>query len=321
MAANTSFADFPRLSAITAADGLLPRQFNYRGSRLVFSRGIVVLALLASAVDHRLPGQRDPPDPAVCHWGVHFLYPFSDRHGAALVEDWPSKGRPGDQRTRINPALPAGLESKDGDQWDGRPWLTLLVMIIFAVTKFTDGAWVVHHHHPILVMLFSVIHSHYQRLARNFPWTATAAPPPRIQRNRVLLPIGGVHRGTLAALRYARTLSDDITAVHISIEPGGIGTRAPKMGTMGRWGAPGDRRIRPTGVLWNPCWIISMKFIRNASRMRSSRLSCPSLSPKSAGRNVLHTNTAAALREALMFYKRGRVTNVPLSCGLGRRSK
>ena len=86
MAANTAFADFPRLGALHAGDGFLPRQMTFRGSRLVYSRGIVALAILASLSDHSIPGQRHPLDPAVCHRRIPFVHPLTDGHGAPLVE-------------------------------------------------------------------------------------------------------------------------------------------------------------------------------------------------------------------------------------------
>ena len=96
--------------------------------------------------------------------------------------------------------------------------LTALVVVIFAVFKFKDGAWVVVILIPVLVVIFSSIHRHYQGVARLLSLDNFGSVP-HIQRHRVILPIGGVHRGTLAALRYAISLSDDVTAVHISTDP------------------------------------------------------------------------------------------------------
>ena len=104
MAANTSFADFPRLSALQAADGFLPRQLTYRGSRLVFSRGIVVLALIACRPDRPLPGQRDHADPALRHRRLSVVHAVAGRHGPPLVEDRPPGAGPGDQGTRLDAA-------------------------------------------------------------------------------------------------------------------------------------------------------------------------------------------------------------------------
>ncbi len=104
MAANTAFAGFPRLSALQAADGFLPRQLAYRGSRLVFSRGIVVLAAIGLAADLGLRRQRDPPDPALRHRRVPVLHAVAGRHDAALVES----GAPGPGAAAEGARLAAG---------------------------------------------------------------------------------------------------------------------------------------------------------------------------------------------------------------------
>ncbi len=266
MAANTSFADFPRLSAITAADGLLPRQLNYRGSRLVFSRGIGVLALLASVliIVFQASVTRLIPLYAI---GVFISFTLSQ---SGMARRWWKIGH-----------LEEGVEIKErGSVLRYQPgWklkmavngigglLTLFVMILFAVTKFSDGAWVVIIIIPSLVVVFSIIQSHYRRLAKKLSLDQYGGPPPRIKRNRVLLPIGGVHRGTLAALRYARTLSDDITAVHISVSPDETERLRAK---WEQWG-DGVRLVivnLPTGGLWNHCWIILRRFTKNASQTK-----------------------------------------------------
>jgi hypothetical protein len=95
---------------------------------------------------------------------------------------------------------------------------TLIVMLVFAITKFADGAWVVLILIPALVVVFSLIHAHYKDLARRLSLENYGAPA-RIARHRVILLVSGMHRGTLAALRYALTLSEDITAVHVSMDP------------------------------------------------------------------------------------------------------
>src|SRR5258706_14372728 len=95
--------------------------------------------------------------------------------------------------------------------------LTAIVTLIFAVTKFHDGAWVVIIVIPLLVALFFAIHRHYCDMAGRLSLDDFGAPP-RLARHRVILPISGVHRGTVNALRYARILSDDITAVYGSTD-------------------------------------------------------------------------------------------------------
>ncbi len=89
------------------------------------------------------------------------------------------------------------------------------------MTKFRDGAWVVLILIPVMVLALSAIHRHYQTLAARLSLERFAEPP-RISRHRVILPISGVHQGTLAALRYAQVLSDDVTAVYVCLEPADV---------------------------------------------------------------------------------------------------
>jgi hypothetical protein len=92
------------------------------------------------------------------------------------------------------------------------------VMLVFSVTKFVDGAWIVIFLTPTLVVIFFAIHRHYVDLASHLSLDDYCAPP-RLSRHRVIIPVSGVHRGSLSALRYARALSSDVTAVHVSIDP------------------------------------------------------------------------------------------------------
>ncbi len=95
---------------------------------------------------------------------------------------------------------------------------TFVVMIVFGATKFKDGAWIVIVLTPILMAIFYSIHMHYRNLAHQLSLENLKIPVKRT-RNRVIMPVSGVHRGTLAALRYAKQLSDDVTVIHISIDP------------------------------------------------------------------------------------------------------
>lgn len=89
---------------------------------------------------------------------------------------------------------------------------------MFGFTKFVDGAWIVVVLIPILVVVFTAIHRHYQSLARRLSLDQDHSFP-QIARQRVILLISGVHQGTLAGLRYARSISPDVTALYIALEP------------------------------------------------------------------------------------------------------
>ncbi len=217
MAANTAYADFPRLAAFLAADGYLPRQLAFRGSRLVFSRGIIALALTASLliVLFRASVASLIPLYAI---GVFLSFTLSQ---SGMARRWWKIGRlkPGEEIQERASTL------REDPHWRTKMLVngfgavvTAFVAVVFAATKFQDGAYIVLILIPVLVMIFSAIHRHYRRVAFSLSLEHYGAPA-TVARHRVILPLSGVHRGTLAAVRYARLLSDDITAVHVSIDP------------------------------------------------------------------------------------------------------
>ena len=217
LAGNTAFAGFPRLSALVAADGFLPRQLTYRGSRLVYSRGIVALALIASAliICFQASVTRLIPLYAI---GVFLSFTLSQ---AGMAHRWWKTGhmKPGEEIKERGSTL------RNDPQWVFKmvangfgSLMTLVVTLVFGTTKFVEGAWIIVLVIPILVAVFWGIHVHYRRLANQLSLDHYGAPP-RASRHRVIVAIGGVHRGTVQALRYAKILSNDITAVHVSIDP------------------------------------------------------------------------------------------------------
>ncbi len=309
MAANTSFADFPRLSAITAADGLLPRQLNYRGSRLVFSRGIVVLAVLASTLVFIFQASVTRLIPLYAI-GVFISFTLSQ---AGMARRWWKIGhlKPSEELKERGSTLhyQPGWQTKMAINGMGAV-LTFFVMMIFAITKFHDGAYVVIFIIPLLVVIFSVIQRHYIDVAAKLSLERYGSPPPRIQRNRVLLPIGGVHRGTLAALRYARTLSDDITAVHISINP------EESERIRQKWEQWGDGvRLVIVESSYRRFMEPLLDYIEEIYQKRQPNevitIVVPQFVSSKRWTNILHTNTAQALRSELLTYKYIVVTNVP----------
>ena len=231
MAANTAYADFPRLAALQAADGYLPRQLTYRGSRLVYSRGIAVLALVASILIWFFDASVTGLIPLYAI-GVFLSFTLSQ---AGMAHRWWKSGK-----------LKAGEQAQERGSvvHHDRRWLVKMVVngfgaaltgvvtLVFAATKFRDGAWVVLVVIPALVAVFYAIHFHYRDLARRLS-LEKFGPPPRVDRHRVILPISGVHRGVVAGLTYARALSDDVTAVYVSADPGQTEVIQRKWGLWG----------------------------------------------------------------------------------------
>ncbi len=309
MAANTAYNGFPRLAALQAGDGFLPRQLTYRGSRLVFSRGIVVLALVASlliwAFDASVTGLI--PLYAI---GVFLSFTLSQ---AGMVRRWWKIGRlkPGEERKERGSVLHHdrgwGLKAL----FNGLgAFLTAVVTLVFAVTKFRDGAWLVIVVIPFFVFVFFRIRAHYRVMAQRLSLEDFGAPGVRIARHRVILPISGVHRGTVQALRYARALSDDVTAVYVSTEAAATEAVQRK---WGQWGS-GVRLVvlnSPYRLLLEPL----LAYIQEVADRRQPNevvtIVVPQFVPHRRWHELLHAQTAVLLRLALLFRPGIVITNVP----------
>jgi hypothetical protein len=190
---------------------------------------------------------------------------------------------------------------------------TALVAVIFTVTKFRDGAWIIVLLIPLMVWVFFGIHRHYKLLQARLSLRDYGAPA-RIRRHRVIVPISSVHRGTLAALRYARTLSDDVTAVHVSNDAQGADELRRD---WARWG-DGVRLVvldSPYRLLLEP--LLDYVQCISAQRQRNETLTIvvPQFIPRRPWHNVLHAQTAGFLRLALLFKPGIVITSVPYQLG------
>ncbi len=308
MAANTAFADFPRLSALIAADGFIPRQFAYRGSRLVYSRGIAALAVVASLLIIAFQASVSKLIPLYAV-GVFLSFTLSQ---AGMAHRWFKSGK-----------IKAGQEIVERGstlRFDSH-WLfkmltnglgsvsTLLVLSIFAVTKFTAGAWIVILLLPIIVTILLVIHKNYDVLAKELS-LEHITPRGRITHQRIIMPIGGVHQGTLTALRYAKTLSDDITVVHVSIDEQETQKIVEK---WEQWG-DGYRLV----VLDSPYRLFIEPLLEYIDEMEAQKqpndvinIVVPQFVPRSWFANLLHTRTADTLRRVLLNRKDIVILEVP----------
>jgi len=309
MAANTAFADFPRLGALVAKDGFLPRQLNYRGSRLVYSRGIVALAAIASLIliIFNASVTRLIPLYAI---GVFLSFTLS-QGGMALRWQKIGKLKPGEEKVERGSTL------RFVKDWPVKMVVngfgavcTAVVMMVFAITKFRDGAWVVLILIPVLVAIFWLIHRHYNNLAKKLSLDNFGVIPPHTIRHRVIMPVSGVHQGTLAALRYARMLSDDITAVHVTIEPADAEKVRQKWETWGE----GVRMV----MLDSPYRLFLEPILGYIADIASQRqpgetitIVVPEFISDSQITAALHTNTADLLRSQLKRLHGVVIINVP----------
>ncbi len=199
LAANTSFADFPRLGSIMARDRFLPRQLYNLGDRLVFSNGIIVLSLLASGLIYFFHGEVNALIPLYAI-GVFLSFTLSQ---AGMVKHFQRFRERGWKRGAIVSGIGATA--------------TAIVCIVQAVTKASEGAWIVLILIPTLVYVFSSIHKHYVTLGNELRLTPEDEFVPMDNTTLVLTP--SLHKGVLPALEYAKTQSSSVRAIHVETDP------------------------------------------------------------------------------------------------------
>jgi amino acid transporter len=200
LAANTSFADFPRLSSLLARDHFLPHQFAFRGDRLAFSTGIIVLAIMASVLEIAFGGDTIH---LIDLYAVGVFLSFTLSQSGMVVHWWRLRGR---QSHWLRSMLINGLGA----------FTTLLVAAIITFSKFLLGAWVVVLLIPLLVLMFLGIHHHYTRVERER--TTTIPPKPTEIRHLFIVPIASLDAVAVQSLSYASSISRRVIAVHVAID-------------------------------------------------------------------------------------------------------
>jgi amino acid transporter len=198
LAANTSFADFPRLSSILARDGFMPSRFAFRGERLAFSAGIIVLALVAIAVLAAFGGQVTALIPLYAI-GVFTSVTLSQ---VGMVRHWLRERESGWRRSAVINGIGAVA--------------TAIVTLIFAIAKFALGAWLIIVIIPILVGAMLFIHRQYERRRLEVHVRPEAIIGLSLRRQHVIIPVPEVTRDVVQAVKFGRSMSDDVTAVHVT---------------------------------------------------------------------------------------------------------
>jgi amino acid transporter len=200
LAANTSYSDFPRLASLLARDKFLPSQFAFRGDRLAFTTGIIFLALLAILLVIRYNGTTTL---LLNLYAVGVFMSFTLSQGG-MVRHWWRLRR--EQKGWLRSMFINGLGS----------FTTFIVVLIIAISKFQDGAWIVITLIPVLVLMFVAIHRHYQKFEREK--VSDIPIHPQDIHHRVIVPIAGLDRAAIQSLAYARSISKHVTAVHVAID-------------------------------------------------------------------------------------------------------
>jgi hypothetical protein len=218
LAANTGYQDFPRLSSFLARDGFLPRWMQNRGDRLVFSYGIIVLAILSSIIVIIFQADEIAMLPLYA-LGVMLSFTLSQL-GMSQLMSRVGRLKPGET------ASTGITEIHHERTWRWKKGLNIvgatmtgIVFVILTATKFVDGAWIVAVAIPLFVLMFDRINKHYQTVSRTLSTRGFREEHLMDVANVAVVPIADVHRGTLRALQYAKRIATDVRAVCIATTP------------------------------------------------------------------------------------------------------
>jgi amino acid transporter len=289
LAANTAFADFPRLAFFMARDGYLPRQFGNRGDRLVFSNGVVILAVVAIGLVILFHGSTHALIPLYAV-GVFTSFTLSQ---SSMVRRW--------LRTRP-------------ERWGWKVAINALgalttgtVLVVVAATKFMEGAWIVILLIALLIMMFLAIRSHYNSVARQL--SLDGLEPPPSMGTTVLVLVGDLHRGVVQAIQYAQALSPSAKAVYVETDPERTRRLEERWGKWGM-GAPLVVLSSPYRSLLGPL-VDYIDHLRQQSPNHMVTLVIPEFIPARWWQQLLHNQTALLIKGAMLFRKNVVVTDVP----------
>lgn len=306
LAANTAYADFPRLASLLARDKYAPVQLAFRGERLAFSNGILMLGLLSALLIIMFGGSTGALLPLYAV-GVFTAFTLSQ---AGMVRHWfRLRGRHWELKALIN-----GVGAT----------ATGLVTVIASVTNFMDpklpiipglpigwGAWLVLVIVPVFIWLFLSVKHHYVEAGRH-----TALPPypdPSLEQpvqNVVVVPIARLNRPSIQALRYAQALSPDVTAVHVATDP--------KLAAELEAGWPTWGRGVPLTILESPYRSLTRPLLQYLAELKRHEgaevvtVVLPEFVPDSWWQQLLHGQSAQFLKLSLLFKPGFVVTSVPV---------
>ncbi len=339
LAANTSFADFPRLASLLARDRYLPRQFASRGDKLVFSNGILILAVFAAILVVAFGGDTSRLIPLYAV-GVFLSFTLSQ---AGMVRHWlrertlareqKTETREPERKSLFNgttddakplPDAQLAVEETHTPRFvtdevtDSRNWkyaiainavgasATFIVLCVFVATKFIHGAWIVVVVIPLLVFMFRAIHGHYLSVAKQL--STEGLERLHAINHTVIVPISGIHRGVIHALEYARAIAPEhVIAVYVDFDEEATVKLREK---WERWGT-GVRLV----VLPSPYRELTRPLLRYIARLGRSTdmitVVLPEFIPARWWQHLLHNQSSLLLKGALLFRERVIVTSVP----------
>ncbi len=290
LAANTAYNAFPAVCSIIARDGFLPRQLFNRGDRLVFSNGIIALSLAAGALLVAFGGVTTALIPL---YAVGVFTSFTLSQLGMVQHHRRERDRGWQQKAVINAvgAVATGI-----------------VLLVVVVSKFTIGAWVPVVVIPLIMLLFRGVKRHYSQVAE-----ALAVPdgwrPPRLNHTVVVL-VGGVHRGVLEALAYARSLAPNhLVAVTV------VSDEEEQARIEEQWA--NQRLDMPLDIVYSPYRELSRPILRFLDEIDARwdndivTVLIPEFVVRRWWEQLLHNQTALFLKGRLLFREGVVVTSVP----------
>lgn len=290
LAANTAYADFPRLASVVARDRYMPRQFMNVGDKLAFSNGIIALSVAAGGLLVVFGGD---PHALIPLYMIGVFLSFTLSQGGMFLR-WRRLRGPGWR-------LGAGLNLFGAV-------VTGLVLLVVGATKGAEGAWVVMAIIPLLVAVFGFTRRHYDSVAAQLS-LATMPVDTTPHGHTVIVPIGGVHRAVIEALRYASALSPDVRAVYVNVNPEGL---AALKRDWPQWGS----HVKLV-VLQSPYRSMTEPLLEYIDRMVEENpddyitVVLPEFVVRHWWHHLLHNQSALALKAALLFRPRVVSTSVP----------
>ncbi len=301
LAANTSFAGFPRLCALQAADGFLPRQLRNVGDRLVFSNGIIILALLAAGIIAVFGGHTDYLIPL---YAVGVFLSFTLAQGG-MVKRWFRLKSAGWQWKALVNGVGAVVTGTVTAVIVVSKWAAGEPIPIFGF-RIPTGAWMIVLLIPALVYLFFLIYNHYRYIAKQLTLEEFVKPKPRV--NTVLVLVPDVHRGVIPAIQFARSISPTARAVHVELNP------AKTERLLQRWAEWGEGT--PLVILESPYRALAEPLLSYLDTVEDEReddhivLVLPEFVPGKWWEKVLHNQTGLMLKLALLAKRNVVVCNV-----------
>jgi amino acid transporter len=285
VAANTSFADFPRVAAILARDGFLPRKFTGLGDRLVFANGIVVLSVATGGLIILFQGDTHALVPL---FAVGAFLAFTLSQSGMVVHWIRERGAHWEIKTLAN-----GLGAL----------ATGVTLMVVAISKFGQGAWITILVIPLLVTMFLKIRAHYREVGQQL---SLHGLPPSLRPHpapRVVIPISGVHRGIIDAVDFARGISQDVTAVYIELDPAAT-PRVKK--DWERWfpDIPLEVRPSPYRSVIGPLLDYLDETDEKHNDGRLAAVVLPEFVPAKWWHGLLHNQTTWLLKAALLYRRR-----------------